>query len=145
VLKTVGVLLTIVGVGFAWARRCSFQVKRRRMDRELAVLASALCAAVCQRPLYRPYLASTPTLQVSAFAMAASVGFLAWQPASKGLSAHPSTLRQRLAAVLFIGASSAIGYYMWLWALGHGLPDPGHGIPLSQPDHFGRPGGSASG
>ena len=25
-------------------------------------------------------------------------------------------------AVLFIGGSSAIGYYLWLWALGHSSP-----------------------
>jgi drug/metabolite transporter (DMT)-like permease len=25
-------------------------------------------------------------------------------------------------AVFFIGASSAIGYYLWLWALGHSSP-----------------------
>ena len=122
-LKTVGVLLTIVGVGFALGEKVFLPTTGDiGWVGELAVLASALCAAVCS-VLYRPYLIKYPTLQVSAFAMFASVGFLA---AAAGLEGSFSSsfhfTVSGWTAVLFIGASSAIGYYMWLWALGHTSP-----------------------
>jgi drug/metabolite transporter (DMT)-like permease len=122
-LKTVGVLLTILGVGFALGEKVLLPgVAGAGWIGELAVLASALCAAVCS-VLYRPYLGKYPTLQVSAFAMAASVAFLAALAGVEG--SFSSSFRFTVAgwmAVLFIGASSAIGYYMWLWALGHASP-----------------------
>jgi len=122
-LKTVGVLLTIVGVGFALGEKVFLPaVGDGGWIGELAVLASALCAAVCS-VFYRPYLTLYPTLQVSAFAMLASVGFLAVVAGLEGCfssSFHFTT--GGWLAVLFIGASSAIGYYMWLWALGHASP-----------------------
>jgi drug/metabolite transporter (DMT)-like permease len=123
VLKTVGVLLTIVGVGFALGEKVILPAAGDvGWVGELAVLASALCAAVCS-VLYRPYLAKYPTLQVSAFAMFASVGFLATAAGLEGSFNAPFhfTIAGWL-AVLFIGGSSAIGYYMWLWALGHTSP-----------------------
>lgn len=89
---------------------------------ELAVLASALCGAVCS-VFYRPYLRKYATLQVSAFAMFASVVFLALASALQGdfASAFHVTVGGWL-AVFFIGASSAVGYFLWLWALGHTSP-----------------------
>jgi len=122
-LKTAGVLLTVVGVGFALGEKVLLPgAAGDGWIGELAVLASALCAAVCS-VLYRPYLIKYPTLQVSAFAMFASVGFLALAAGLEGAfaSAFHFTLVGWL-AVFFIGASSAIGYYMWLWALGHSSP-----------------------
>lgn len=86
-VKSGGVLLTIVGVGVALGHKA--------LDRgaaghgwmgELAVFASALCGAVCS-VLYRPYLRKYPALPVSAFAMLASVAFLAVLAAAKGSSA----------------------------------------------------------
>jgi len=122
-LKTIGVLLTIVGVGFALGEKVLLPGETGvGWIGELAVLASALCAAVCS-VLYRPYLIKYPTLQVSAFAMLASVGFLALAAGLEG--SFSSSLNFTLAgwlAVFFIGGSSAIGYYMWLWALGHASP-----------------------
>ncbi len=122
-LKTVGVLLTIVGVGFALGEKVLLSsASDAGWIGELAVLASALCAALCS-VFYRPYLSKYPTLQVSAFAMFASVGFLALAAGLEGSFA--SSLHFTNAgwlAVFFIGGSSAIGYYMWLWALGHASP-----------------------
>jgi len=123
VLKTVGVLLTIVGVGFAMGEKVLLPgAADVGWIGELAVLASAVCAALCS-VLYRPYLTKYPTLQVSAFAMLASVGFLGLAAGLEGsfASSFHFTVAGWL-AVLFIGASSAIGYYMWLWALGHASP-----------------------
>ncbi len=85
----------------------------------LAVFASALTGAVCS-VLYGPYVERYPTLQVSFIAMLAAVDFLI-------LLAFPEGFYQGLpridgtgwAAVLFIGLASAVGYYLWLWALAH--------------------------
>jgi len=55
--------------------------------------------------------------------MFASVGFLAAAAGLEGsLSYSFHFTVSGWMAVLFIGASSAIGYYMWLWALGHTSP-----------------------
>jgi len=122
-LKTAGVLLTIVGVGFALGEKVFLPgAAGGGWLGEMAVLASALCAAVCS-VLYRPYLIKYPTLQVSAFAMFASVGFLALAAGLEGsFSSWFNFTVAGWLAVFFIGASSAIGYYMWLWALGHSSP-----------------------
>src|SRR5579862_5327111 len=75
--KSAGVLLTIVGVVLALGDRV-FAPGRAAQPwlGELAVFAAALCGAACA-VLYRPYLRKYPALPVSAFAMLASVGFLA--------------------------------------------------------------------
>src|SRR5438552_16337189 len=118
-----GVLLTIVGVGLSLGEKAL-----QRGDAahvwicELAVFASALVGAVCS-VLYRPYLRRYPTLPVSAFAMLASVAFLALLAAREGFfSVAPALTGAGWLAVLFIGANSGVGYYLWLWALGHTTP-----------------------
>jgi drug/metabolite transporter (DMT)-like permease len=120
--KTLGVLMTIVGVGLALGEK---SLERQAVDAwrgEAAVLASALCGAVCS-VLYRPYLRKYPTLTVSAFAMLASVGFLAVLAAGEGFfSAPPRFSASGWLAVAFIGASSGVGYCLWLWALRHASP-----------------------
>lgn len=118
--KLGGVSLTILGVGLA--------LGEKTLQRggggdvwigELAVFASALSGAVCS-VLYRPYLEKYPTLPVSAFAMLASVAFLAPLAAHEGLFASPLGLTPGgWLAVVFIGLSSGGGYYLWLWALNH--------------------------
>ncbi len=118
--KTLGVLLTIAGVGLALGEKA---VRRGGAPNEwigeLAVLASALCGAVCS-VLYRPYLRKYPTLRVSAFAMLASVVFLALLAAGEGFfDALPRFTAGGWAAVVFIGIGSGVGYYLWLWALAH--------------------------
>ena len=121
--KTVGVLLTIIGVGFALGEKV---VQRggaaHEWVGELAVFASALSGAICS-VLYRPYLRKYPTLPVSAFAMLASVGFLAVLAAAEGFfGSLPRFTAGGWLAVVFIGLSSGIGYYLWLWALNHTTP-----------------------
>jgi drug/metabolite transporter (DMT)-like permease len=121
--KTLGVLLTIVGVGFALGEKA---VQRggaaHEWVGELAVFASALSGAICS-VLYRPYLRKYPTLPVSAFAMLASVGFLAVLAAGEGFfHSLPCFTAAGWLAVVFIGISSGIGYYLWLWALNHTTP-----------------------
>ena len=121
--KTAGVLLTIVGVGFALGEKA---IQRGGVTHEwvgeLAVFASALSGAICS-VLYRPYLRKYPTLPVSAFAMLASVGFLAALAAAEGFfGSLPRFTAAGWLAVVFIGISSGIGYYLWLWALNHTSP-----------------------
>jgi drug/metabolite transporter (DMT)-like permease len=121
--KTLGVLLTIVGVAFALGEKA---VERGgaadEWVGELAVFASALSGAICS-VLYRPYLRKYPTLPVSAFAMLASVGFLAVLAAGEGFFASlPRFTAGGWLAVVFIGISSGVGYYLWLWALNHTTP-----------------------
>lgn len=123
VAKTLGVLTTIVGVGFTLGEKVvqPGSANQSWMG-ELAVFASALCGAGCS-VLYRPYLRKYPTLSVSAVAMLASVGFLAILAAAEGFfGAFPRFSAGGWGAVVFIGVSSGIGYYLWLWALNHTTP-----------------------
>ena len=121
--KTAGVLLTIVGVALAIGEKGVGPGEAAgAWLGELAILSSALAGAICS-VLYRPYLRRYPTLPVSAFAMLASVGFLALLATGEGFfAAPPQFTRNGWLAVLFIGVSSGVGYYLWLWALGRTTP-----------------------
>jgi len=118
--KSAGVLLTIVGVGLALGEKALQRGDAAHVwIGELAVFASAVSGAVCS-VLYRPYLRKYPTLPVSAFAMLASVAFLAILATGEGFfGALPRFTPRGWLAVLFIGVNSGIGYYLWLWALNH--------------------------
>lgn len=121
--KVAGVLLTVLGVGLALGEKA---LQRGAAGSgwigELAVFASALSGAICS-VLYRPYLRKYPTLPVSAFAMLASVAFLAVLAAGEGFfGSLPHLTRGGWLAVLFIGIGSGAGYYLWLWALNHATP-----------------------
>ncbi len=121
--KSVGVVLTVLGVGFALGEKLALPGPAQGgWIGELAVFGSALSGAVCS-VLYRPYLKKYPTLQVGAFAMLASVLFLAVPAAWEGFfDALPRFTVGGWLAVLFIGISSGVGYYLWLWALRHTTP-----------------------
>ena len=115
--KLAGVLLTIVGVGAALGDRSSLASAAGIGD--LAVLASALVGAVCSI-LYRPYLRRYAALPVSALAMLASVVFLAAIAAYEGFFSHSPTIDAAgWKAIAFIGVSSGVGYFLWLYALRH--------------------------
>ena len=89
---------------------------------EIAILASAFIGALCS-VLYRPYLQRYPTLQVSGFAMLASVVFLALAAWPEAWPARLATLTDRAwRVVIFVGVSSAVGYLLWLYALKHESP-----------------------
>jgi drug/metabolite transporter (DMT)-like permease len=120
VAKSAGVLLTIVGVGLALGDKALTGGRdAHAWIGELAVFGSALCGAVCS-VLYRPYLKRYPALPVSAFAMLASVVFLAGLAAREGFfNRLPAFTGAGWLVVLFIGVNSGVGYYLWLWALKH--------------------------
>lgn len=116
--KSAGVLLTIAGVGLAlgdkaFARGTAAEVWLG----ELAAFAAAFCGALCS-VLYRPYLRRYPALPIGALAMLASVGFLALLAIGEGFyTAVPRFTAGGWAAVIFIGLSSGVFFYLWLWAL----------------------------
>jgi drug/metabolite transporter (DMT)-like permease len=117
--KSTGVLLTIAGVGLALGEKALDRGSAQGWVGELAVLASALSGALCS-VLYRPYLRKYPTLPVSAFAMLASIAFLALLATREGFfGALPRFTAAGWLAVLFIGVNSGVGYFLWLWALNH--------------------------
>lgn len=120
--KLGGVLVALLGVALALADKLHGGAGSDEWLGALAVVAAAACGAVCS-VLYRPYLARYPTLHVSAFAMLASVGFLALAAAGEGFfAAWPRFTAGGWAAVIFIGISSGAGYTLWLWALRHASP-----------------------
>jgi drug/metabolite transporter (DMT)-like permease len=116
-----GVLLSIAGVGVSlWPKLQA--AHGSGWWGELAVLASAAIGALCS-VLYRPFLQRYPTLPVSAFAMLASVLFLALAALSENWPARLAGISGTAwAAVAFIGVSSAVGYFWWLYALKHESP-----------------------
>jgi len=120
--KSLGVVLTILGVGVALKEGLFTQSSTGEWIGAFLVLAAALSGAVCS-VLYRPYLARYPTLPVGAWAMLASVVFLSGLAGWEGLFTAPPRLDPTgWLVVLFIGLSSGIGYVLWLWALKHATP-----------------------
>ena len=116
-----GVLVSIVGVVVALAPKLGVGAGEGWWG-EAAVLGATLLGAVCS-VLYRPFLRRYPTVPVSALAMLASVAFLA--PAAL-LEAWPARLATfsatAWAATVFVGVSSGIGFFAWLYALKHESP-----------------------
>lgn len=116
-----GVLLSIAGVGLALAPKLQAPSAGHWWG-ELAVFASACVGALCS-VLYRPYLQRYPTVPVSAFAMLASVVFLALFALAESWPARVATLSPTAwSLVAFIGLSSGVGYFWWLYALKHESP-----------------------
>lgn len=126
--KAFGIGLTILGVGFTLGVDVleigshGGAAGGEEWKGILLALTSAFMGAVCS-VFYRPYLQRYPTVQVSAFAMLASVLFLAFAAAAEGFFDGPPTISAMgWGAILFIGVSSGIGYFLWLFALGRAAP-----------------------
>ena len=116
-----GVLLSIAGVGLSLLPKLQAG-HGAGWSGELAVFASACVGAFCS-VLYRPYLQRYPTVPVSAFAMLASVLFLALAAFTEDWPARVGNLgASAWAVVAFVGFSSGIGYFWWLYALKHESP-----------------------
>jgi drug/metabolite transporter (DMT)-like permease len=116
-----GVLLSIAGVALSLLPKLQADPLGSWRG-ELAILAAAAVGALCS-VLYRPYLQRYPTLPVSAFAMLASVAFLAVAALLESWPLRVGLLPAGAWAVVgFIGLSSALGYFWWLYALKHESP-----------------------
>lgn len=112
--KLAGIMLTLVGVGFALGDKIFGTAE---LAGELLIVAAAATGAICS-VLYRPYLRRYPTLPVSAFAMAAAAGALLAPALWDDLLVSPGRLSSaQWAATIFIGISSGVFYVVWLWAL----------------------------
>jgi drug/metabolite transporter (DMT)-like permease len=128
--KTLGVALTLAGVALALGPDALAAASTppggapaiaNEWLGKAAVLASALCGAVCS-VLYRPYLRRYPALPVGVWAMTAAVMFLAvWAAFEQPLARIGTVSTTGWAAIAFIGVSSGIGYFLWLWALRHAV------------------------
>lgn len=114
--KLVAVALTLGGVAVALG---SGVAARGAWWGELAVLASALTGAVCS-VLYRPYLRRHPLLPLTVWALGAAVASLAagaW--IEGGFARLPQISVSGWIVLGAVGASSGVGYWLWLWALRH--------------------------
>lgn len=88
----------------------------------LSALGAAFCGAVCSI-FYAPYVARSSALHVTAFAMFVAVLALAGIAAAEGLFATwPSFTAGEMAAIAFIGLSSGVGFFLWVYALGNAPP-----------------------
>jgi drug/metabolite transporter (DMT)-like permease len=120
--KSLGVFLTIIGVGFVLGDRVFHEGISQGWAGEIAAFVSAFAAAGCS-VLYRPYLQKYPTIQITCFAMLVSVVFLAFLAGREGFfNIVPHFTLKGWFVVLFIGVGSGIGYYLWLWALKNTSP-----------------------
>lgn len=82
-----------------------------------AAIFSAFIGAVCSI-FYRPFLEKYPAQNVSALAMLASVLVLLIYSTFEGsLTELDAITGAGWQAIIFIGVSSGIGYFCWLWAL----------------------------
>jgi len=122
-LKILSVLLSILSVALVVGESLLSTVSTAAAWRgSLAVLGSAVCGAVCS-VLYRPYLRRYPALPVSALAMFWAVVFLALVALPEGIQhTVPSLPGSAWLPIVFIGLNSGVGYFLWLWALGHTTP-----------------------
>lgn len=118
-----GVALTLAGVGIVVGEKAfAPATSPGEWLGTLAVLGAAFAGALCS-VLYRPYLRKYDAVTVGAFAMLASVGFLALLAGAEGFFDGPPRFDAAgWAAVLFIGVSSGGGFFLWLWALRHTTP-----------------------
>jgi drug/metabolite transporter (DMT)-like permease len=117
-----GVLLSIVGVGLALGVHPPAIGGAGFALGAACVLGAALCGAMCS-VLYRPLLRRHATLPLGTLAMGAAVAALAPAASAEGLAAQGRLLTPaQWAAVVAIGLSSGVSYWVWLWALKHTAP-----------------------
>ncbi len=118
--KLSGIILTIIGVGFA--------VGATAFAQEFGIMGwvgigaaflSAFLGALCS-VLYSAHMPRYPTLQISTMAMGCAVLFLFGLALMEGMiDTIPLFSTTTWFVLLFIGFSSAVGYFCWLFALAH--------------------------
>jgi len=122
--KVGGALLTVAGVAIALGGAAiNAQSEQGSVWLgTLSALGAALCGAACSI-FYAPYVARYSALPVTSFAMFAAVLALAGVAAAEGLFlAWPRFTLGEIAAILFIGLSSGVGFFLWVYALGNAPP-----------------------
>jgi drug/metabolite transporter (DMT)-like permease len=118
--KLAGIILTIIGVGFAvGATAFAQEITLMGWVGIGAAFLSAFLGALCS-VLYSAYMPRYPTLQISTMAMGCAVLFLFGLALMEGvLGAVPNFSLTNWLVLLFIGFSSAVGYFCWLYALAY--------------------------
>lgn len=118
--KLTGIILTIVGVGFAVGATAFVQeIDTMGWVGIGAAFLSAFFGALCS-VLYSAYMPRYPTLQISTMAMGCAVLFLFSLAVMEGMiETVPGFSASTWLVLLFIGFSSAVGYFCWLYALAH--------------------------
>jgi drug/metabolite transporter (DMT)-like permease len=117
-LQVVGVLLAALGIAVLLGPSAAQPVDVLARPGALAALLGATVLGAACSLLYRPYLARYAALPVSLLAMCASVVFLAALCLLTGQPLWPGLSASGAANVVFIGLSSGVGYFCWIWALG---------------------------
>jgi drug/metabolite transporter (DMT)-like permease len=116
--KTIGVLVTIVGVALALGEKAFTGTHRPdEWIGESAAVASALCSAACNvlcRPLVRRY----SPLPVALIAMVTAVIALSILAFFEGFFTTPSRLTATgWIIMILVGISSGVFYYLWVWVM----------------------------
>ncbi len=121
--KAAGVLLTIGAVALALGDKAwGNGVSADKWTGEIAACLAA-CFGASSSVALRGYLRHYQPLHVGGLSMLASVLALVFLAHAEGYFAHPLRFDAvGWSAVLFIGFSSAVGYFAWLWALRRGSP-----------------------
>ncbi|MEZ0606062.1 DMT family transporter [Paraburkholderia sp. IW21] len=116
--RLVGLLMAVSGVGLLLRSSLS-HVSAHAADLSAlaALIGATVIGAVCSM-LYRPYLRRYPALPTSALAMFTAVIFLGALCLATAQPLAPRLSALQWANVAFIGLSSGVGYFCWLWALG---------------------------
>lgn len=122
--KIGGSLLTFVGVAIALGGAALTADPRQGSPwlGTLAALGAAFCGAACSVS-YAPYVARYSSLHVTTFAMLVAVLALAAFAAGEGFfAAWPALTWGEAGAIVFIGVSSGVGFFCWVYALGNAPP-----------------------
>jgi drug/metabolite transporter (DMT)-like permease len=115
---TTGIVMTVLGVALSVGALLDFHGQGTgQWIGAGAAFLSAMIGAGCSIG-YGPYLKRNPTVGVSFVAMCAAVVFLVIPSSFEGLfSGWSGFSLVGWAAIAFIGASSGVGYFLWLHAL----------------------------
>ncbi len=113
-----GVCTAVAGVGHLLLSSSASAAGATHNGWGMLALVSATIVGAVTSILYGPYLRRYPALATCRLAMVSAVVFLLGFCVLTSQPLVPSINRLQWANVLFIGLSSGVGYFCWLWALG---------------------------
>lgn len=115
--KLAGVALAVAGVVCLLNAGPSRGAIHVEAVRGFAALVAATLVGAITSLLYRPYLRRCPALPTCGVAMGAAVLFLGVACFATSQPLLPHLPWPAWSNVLFLGLSSGVGYFFWLWAL----------------------------
>jgi len=114
----VGVCTAVAGVAYLLLSPSASAAGVAHIGWGMVALVSATIVGAVTSILYGPYLRRYPALATCRLAMVSAVVFLLGFCVLTSQPLIPSLNRLQWANVVFIGLSSGVGYFCWLWALG---------------------------